>query len=132
MPDIATRPRMQPQGLTCGCSFAPAGLCLNITDRVIFFQASVTERPIALPPVWLSERVMLTNVSEEIRECYRHAEDCARQAAAQTDPNLKKDFLLLEERWLCLARSYEFGERLTHFANEAKRKLDNLPNSSRR
>ena len=29
---------------------------------------------------------MLKNLSEEIRECYRHAEDCARKAAAQTDP----------------------------------------------
>jgi hypothetical protein len=29
---------------------------------------------------------MLKNLSEEIRECYHHAEDCARKAAAQTDP----------------------------------------------
>ncbi len=70
---------------------------------------------------------MLTNLSEEIRECYRHAGACARQAASQTDPNLKKDFLLLEERWLCLARSYRFSEQLTDFTNELKRKADSLP-----
>lgn len=41
---------------------------------------------------------MLKNLSEEIRECYRHAEDCARKAAAQTDPTIKKDFSDLEQR----------------------------------
>ena len=55
---------------------------------------------------------MLSNVSEQIRECYRHAEDCARKAAAQADPILKADFLDLERRWLVLARSYDFTERL--------------------
>jgi hypothetical protein len=70
---------------------------------------------------------MLKNLSEEIRECHRHAEDCARQAAAQTDPKLKGDFLLLEQRWLFLARSYEFTERLTDFSDEAKRASDKAP-----
>jgi hypothetical protein len=51
---------------------------------------------------------MLKNLSEEIRECYRHAADCARKAAAQTDPGLRGDFLRLEKRWLDLARSMEF------------------------
>ncbi len=64
---------------------------------------------------------MLNNVSEQIRECLRHAEDCARQAAAQTCPNLKKDFFDMERRWLFLARSYEFTERLTDFSAETKR-----------
>ena len=44
--------------------------------------------------------------------CYRHAQDCARKAAEQTDPNLKQDFLELEESWLFLARSFKFNERL--------------------
>jgi hypothetical protein len=61
---------------------------------------------------------MLRNLSEEIRECHRHAEDCARKAAAQTDPQLKADFLNLELRWLFLARSYEFTERLRGFSDE--------------
>jgi uncharacterized protein Yka (UPF0111/DUF47 family) len=69
---------------------------------------------------------MLKNLSEEIRECLRHAEDCARKAAAQIDPNLKKDFLDLEQRWLVLARSYEFTERLGDFSDEAKRQADKL------
>jgi hypothetical protein len=47
---------------------------------------------------------VLENLSEKIRECHRHAEDCARQAAAQTDPEAKQDFLVMERRWLKLAR----------------------------
>jgi len=70
---------------------------------------------------------MLKNLSEEIRECYRHAEDCSRKAAAQTDPNLKEDFLKLERRWLFLVRSYEFTERLGDFSVETKRNADKLP-----
>ncbi len=64
---------------------------------------------------------MLNNLSEQIRECLRHAEDCARQAAAQTCPKLKEDFLDMERRWLCLARSYEFTERVTDFSAVTKR-----------
>jgi hypothetical protein len=64
---------------------------------------------------------MLNNVSEQIRECLRHAEDCARKAAAQTDPKLKEDFLDMERRWLFLARSYELTERVIDFSAETKR-----------
>ena len=71
---------------------------------------------------------MLKNLSEEIRECYRHAENCARKATAQTDPQLKQDFLDLERSWLFLARSYDFTERLTHLSDETKRQADKLPN----
>jgi hypothetical protein len=50
---------------------------------------------------------VLNNRSEQIRECYRNAVDCAREAADQTDPKIKQDFLDLERGWLLLARSYE-------------------------
>jgi len=68
---------------------------------------------------------VLNNLSEQICECMQHAEDCARKAAAQTDPKLREDFLELERRWLFLARSYEF--RLGDFSDEAKRNTDQLP-----
>ena len=55
---------------------------------------------------------MLNNLTEKIRDCLEHAEGCARQAEAQTDPNQKQDFLDMERRWLSLARSYEFTDRL--------------------
>ena len=56
---------------------------------------------------------MLNNLSGNIRECFQHAEDCARKAAAQPDPKVRQDFLDMEQRWLSLARSYEFTERIT-------------------
>ena len=62
---------------------------------------------------------MLNNLSGEIRECLEYAEDCARKAAAQADPTLKADFLDLERRWLVLARSYDFTERLNSFTKNS-------------
>jgi hypothetical protein len=69
---------------------------------------------------------VLNNLSAEIRECLQQAEDCARKAAAQTDPKLKEDFLEMERRWLGLARSYEFTERLEDFCDEARQQTDKL------
>ena len=50
---------------------------------------------------------MLKSASEEIRNCYKHAEACARQAAKETDPKLREDFLGLKAAWLKLARLRE-------------------------
>ena len=69
---------------------------------------------------------MLNNLSKQIRDCLQHAEDCARKAAAQTDPKLKEDFLNNERRWLALAQSYDFTQRLGDFSDEAKRQADKL------
>ena len=52
---------------------------------------------------------MVDNVSEQIRECLQHAEDCERKAAAQTDFALRADFLQLEKHWLELAESIAYG-----------------------
>jgi len=65
---------------------------------------------------------MLNNLSYQIRECLRHAEDCARQAATQSCPKLKADFLDMERRWLFLARSYEFTERVSDFSAQTSRR----------
>ena len=62
---------------------------------------------------------MLNNLSEQIRNCLQHAEECARQAAAETDQKLKHDFLDMERRWLVLAQSYEFTQRQGDFSHEA-------------
>jgi len=72
---------------------------------------------------------MLNNLSEQVRECHRHAEHCARQAGVETDPKLKDDFLEMEGRWLTLARTCEFTQRLTDFSNDEDR-LDNLPKNA--
>ena len=50
---------------------------------------------------------MLKSASEEIGNCYANAETCARQAAEQTDPKLREDFLALKAAWLKLARLRE-------------------------
>ena len=70
---------------------------------------------------------MPNNLSAQIREWDEQAVHCARQADAQTDPNLKADFLDMERRWLALARSYDFTARLDDFAGEMKRRADTLP-----
>ena len=55
---------------------------------------------------------MLKVFSEDVRECYRQAEECSRQATAVSNLELRRDFLDLELRWKKLARSYEVSERL--------------------
>jgi hypothetical protein len=64
---------------------------------------------------------MLNKLSGEIVECYQHAEGCARRAESEPDPGLRQDFLDMERRWLFLARSYEFTERLERLLPRRKR-----------
>jgi hypothetical protein len=56
---------------------------------------------------------MLQDLSEEIRECYRHAEESRRWAEDAIDPSAKAYFLQTERRWLSLARNCEFAEWLS-------------------
>ena len=49
---------------------------------------------------------------DEIRECLRYANECAREARALSDPKLRQDLIDMQLRWLSIARSYEFLERL--------------------
>jgi hypothetical protein len=55
---------------------------------------------------------MLRNLNDEIQECRRYAEDYRRRARAATDPVLRAELSDMEERWIYLARSYEFTERV--------------------
>jgi hypothetical protein len=69
---------------------------------------------------------MLSNQSEQVRECLGHAEECARKAAAQPeDSPSRRDFLDMEQRWLSLARSIEQTERMTKFFEKAP--SDSIP-----
>jgi hypothetical protein len=63
---------------------------------------------------------MLQKLSEQIADCYRYAADCRRKADAAIVPTEKREFLEIERRWVFLARSYEFTERLTDFTNTPK------------
>jgi hypothetical protein len=64
---------------------------------------------------------MSNYLSEEIRRFRQRARDCAQQAAAQTDPKLKQDFLNLEESWLFMARSYAYHEGQSGLSDETMR-----------
>jgi hypothetical protein len=46
---------------------------------------------------------MLSN-QVQVRECLRHGEECMQQAAAQTDPKLRRDYLIIAACWLKLIR----------------------------
>jgi len=48
---------------------------------------------------------MPNNLSEQIRECDEQAVRCARQADAQTDPKVKRQFLELKRLWLLLVQA---------------------------
>jgi hypothetical protein len=64
---------------------------------------------------------MLQKLTGEIAECYRHATD-ARDRAKAAAPASKQDFHDMERRWLSLAHSYEFAERISNFTDEVKRR----------
>jgi hypothetical protein len=52
----------------------------------------------------------LNNFNKQIGEFYfyQQAVDCGRQADAQNDPKVKKQFLELERLWLLLVQHCEF------------------------
>lgn len=55
---------------------------------------------------------MFTNLNEQARECRLHALNCASKAEIQSNPQLRQDFVQMQRRWLGLASSYEFLDRL--------------------
>jgi hypothetical protein len=54
---------------------------------------------------------MLNNHVQEIRECHQQAVQCVRQAEAQNDAKVKKQFLELTRLWLLLAHGYESARK---------------------
>jgi hypothetical protein len=67
---------------------------------------------------------MLQNLSKQVRHCLEHAEECAQRAKYERDPDLARDFLDMERRWLSLARSYQFSEQLEAFSKHNKKRQD--------
>ena len=51
-------------------------------------------------------------LTKEIEDCQAHAAHCARQAKNAACPNIREDFLRLEQNWLQLARSYEVARQI--------------------
>src|SRR5215510_10679050 len=58
---------------------------------------------------------MLRALSEQIRACHERAVEARRKAETALDPERKAEFLEMEKRWLALARSYAFAERVEDF-----------------
>jgi hypothetical protein len=57
---------------------------------------------------------MLVKLSQRIVYCLERAQACSEKARAAPDSSQdRRDFSDLETRWLALARSYEFSERLS-------------------
>lgn len=65
---------------------------------------------------------MLNNVSEQVRNAYVRAQECARKARLAASEEIRQDYLALEGHWLALARSCELTERVASFTSEAKRR----------
>ena len=61
---------------------------------------------------------MLSDVSQQVRDCHDRAAEAKEKAEATSDPALKADLLEMERRWLVLARSYAFTESLDDFTHE--------------
>jgi hypothetical protein len=70
----------------------------------------------------LGEAFMLQKLSKDICECYQRAEQCRRAAETAHSPSAQDDFLNMEQRWLSLAHSYEFAERLSDFTEPSRRR----------
>src|SRR5262249_32216723 len=66
---------------------------------------------------------MLNSLSQQIRDCLQHAEECAQRAKIECDQSIARDLLDMEQRWLSLARSYAFSESFEAFSkhNKARR-----------
>ena len=65
---------------------------------------------------------MLQNLSEEIRDYLCRAEECKQLAKTARTPSTIQDYLAMEQRWLALARSYEFTERLSSFTKPTSKR----------
>jgi hypothetical protein len=66
---------------------------------------------------------MLQNLSQEIRDCYERAAECRQRAEKALDPEIRERYSNMERRWLLLAKSHEFRNRLGDFTAEAQRHL---------
>jgi hypothetical protein len=66
---------------------------------------------------------MPQNVADIIRDCHRRAAECRAWATTARHAGSREHYLRMEERWLKLARSYEFTGQLSDFTSEVKRRV---------
>jgi len=62
----------------------------------------------------------MLQIESQIRNAYQHAHDCAGRAQIAATPQERRDWLFVEARWLSLAHSLEFTQRLERFSDKAR------------
>ena len=85
-----------------------SGSTLSRIDLTCVLSAEFSRGVVGAP--WRAP--MFVKLSEQARECRLYADLCAAKAGLQTEPKLRQVYLHMQQRWLSLARSYEFSERL--------------------
>ena len=63
---------------------------------------------------------MLNKFSQQVKTCYRRAEEAERLAEQQTDPEFRADYLEVARRWRKLARGYELNEQAHGFIQDKR------------
>ena len=61
---------------------------------------------------------MLKAANPMARHCHEQAHQARQRGLQSSDPKLRDELFASEARWLKLAESYEFSERLDRFANK--------------
>jgi hypothetical protein len=74
---------------------------------------------------------VLLKLSQQIRECHRHATEARRRAEIASDPYERAEFFDTERRWLFLAHGYEFSERVSRFTGRQVNKHRAMRRSAR-
>jgi hypothetical protein len=65
---------------------------------------------------------MLFKLSDAVSECLRRAEECSRRARTAVNASAIEHYLKMEQRWLFLAQSRQFAERIARFISDRPRK----------
>jgi len=65
---------------------------------------------------------MLLKLSDPVSECLRRAEECRRRSKIAMGAASIEHFLKMEQRWLLLAESRQFAERLERFISAQPRR----------
>ena len=58
---------------------------------------------------------MLHNFGEQVRECLRHADDCAERTKRESAPDTRLELLEMENLWLKRVCCYQLLEQLALF-----------------
>jgi len=61
---------------------------------------------------------MLRGLSKDARTCYQYAARSREKANELPEGDLKEEYLEMEQRWLRLARSYDFSGSLKGLGNQ--------------